>query len=115
MNDLISKFEYGKAIGLKIEMIRAKIDNCRNHVFAQNVMDNWESEIKGLYDALIILDDAPIVDAVEVVHGHWRNNSDDIAECSICGYHPQYDPIIDDIYHSNYCPNCGAKMDEVSE
>lgn len=76
MSDLIKKSEYGKAIGLKVEMMRTKIDNCRNHFLAQSVMNDWESEIKGLYDALIILNDTPTVDAVEVVRckdcKHWR-------------------------------------------
>ncbi len=57
------------------------------------------------------IDNAPTVDAVEVVHGRWKNNKDDYPECDKCGYMPQYDPMIDDIWYSPYCPNCGAKMD----
>ena len=55
------------------------------------------------------------VDAVEVVHGrwikNWCNNSfigHEYAECSICDCH-----MLDtnQFWNSNYCPNCGAKMD----
>lgn len=54
-----------------------------------------------------MVEDAPTVDAVEVVHGRWE----DVAlrytqvkeKCSVCGgivYAHGY----------NFCPNCGAKM-----
>lgn len=45
-----------------------------------------------------------------VIHGQWVNNKNDYPECDKCGYMPQYDPMIDDIYYSPYCPRCGAKM-----
>lgn len=46
-----------------------------------------------------------------VVHAKWENNKDEYPECTNCGYMPMFDPSIDDIYYSPYCPNCGAKMD----
>ena len=60
-----------------------------------------------------ILDDIPAVDVAPVRHGQWKTNSDrpDTLICSICkcGFDMwKHDP-------HNYCPNCGAKMDEVSE
>ena len=50
-------------------------------------------------------------DVAPVVHGQWETNSDrpDSLICSICkcGFDMwKHDP-------HNYCPNCGAKMDEV--
>ena len=56
------------------------------------------------------IDNAPTVDAVEVVHGRWIVCGDGEYVpfmCSACGkttswYHAQT---------ANYCPNCGAKMD----
>ena len=56
---------------------------------------------------------APTVDAVPVRHGQWETNSDrpDSLICSICkcGFDMwKHDP-------HNYCPNGGAKMNEVSE
>ena len=62
-----------------------------------------------------VAENAPTVDAVEVVHGRWiptyhtyynRDGACQIADefhCSVC-----------EIYSRdkwNYCPNCGAKMD----
>ena len=50
---------------------------------------------------------APEVDAVEVVHGHWIICSDGYYPyCSKCKQEP------DGKNMTNYCPNCGAKMDE---
>ena len=52
------------------------------------------------------IDDAPTVDAVEVVHGRWeqaRYTEAPLYICSKCDK-PEYK-------QHNYCPNCGAKMD----
>lgn len=66
-----------------------------------------------------LLDDAPTVDAVEVVHGEWNQIeiidddsengvNDDASQCSVCG------DVFDSYYwaktYFNYCPNCGARM-----
>ena len=66
----------------------------------------------GYIDALQIAI-APTVDAVPVRHGRLETNSDrpDSLICSVCkcGFDMwKHDP-------HNFCPNCGAKMDEVSE
>jgi hypothetical protein len=41
-------------------------------------------------------------------HGRWRLYSPltDTYECDKCGYQ-----VIDESFRTNYCPNCGAKMD----
>ena len=52
--------------------------------------------------------DAPTVDAVEVVHGRWKEGY--VIHkygCSCCG-------VRQDVI-SAYCPNCGAKMDGGNE
>ena len=60
--------------------------------------------------ATLILQEAPTVDAVEVVrYGRWETHSDrpDSLICSVCkcGFDMwKHDP-------HNYCPNCGSKMD----
>ena len=46
------------------------------------------------------------VDAVPVVHGEWQDEQRGrwiYAKCNLCGK-------VQDV-RSNYCPNCGAKMD----
>jgi hypothetical protein len=75
------------------------------------------------YDILIqLVKHFPTVDAVEVVHGRWETANDGTHFCSNCGYDAPYtwDEIdrnfinsADDVPDrpSNYCPNCGAKMD----
>ena len=52
---------------------------------------------------------APIVDAVEVVHGRWIKQNVNCgwwAVCSECGNTP-----ISTRAMTKYCPECGAKMD----
>lgn len=55
---------------------------------------------------------APTIEATPVVHAHWISKNDHgyewIFVCSNCGYIDGY-PFND---RFNYCPNCGAKMDE---
>ena len=51
------------------------------------------------------INDAPTVDAVEVVHGRWEEPYPLYLVCSECGTaYVKYEKY-------NYCPNCGAKMD----
>lgn len=65
----------------------------------------------------------PKLDAVEVVHGRWLDNGMcnhkpsrfrnpdkwTVYKCSECGYSNGRRK------NANYCPNCGAKMDEREE
>ena len=57
-----------------------------------------------------VIDSAPTVDAVPVVHGRWHEfEATDGIVCSECG---RAWNIIDNCTETfNYCPNCGAKMD----
>ena len=52
-----------------------------------------------------------IIDVATVVHGRWieqeKYTFGTMYDCSICG-----DRILDNGHSWNYCPNCGAKMDE---
>ena len=54
---------------------------------------------------------APTVDAVEVAHGRWIDTPDEMTKHKCdnpkCGF-PSFVPW-------NYCPNCGAKKDGVSD
>lgn len=56
-----------------------------------------------------IIDEAPTVDAVPVVHGHWEDylKSGLKYRCSFCK--SRFNTAWE------YCPHCGAKMDEVTE
>ena len=63
-----------------------------------------------------IVDLAPTVDAEPIRHGRWREHkwAEEVEgllvsnyECSNCHCFVKFT--------SNYCPDCGAKMDEVKE
>lgn len=58
--------------------------------------------------------EAPTVDAVEVVHGHWIeiNRRRDVEGWIECDYVCSSCSEISEDEH-NYCPNCGAKMDDM--
>ena len=59
---------------------------------------------------LVLIADAPTVDAVEVVHGRWIRKGAWHIECSECKH------VLAHIGEAkNYCPNCGAKMRGDSE
>lgn len=64
------------------------------------------------YDVIMI----PAADVAPVRHGRWVSVPHKLARvCSVCNHDEPYKfaDIDADVY--DYCPNCGAKMDEVSE
>lgn len=93
-----------------LELFRAEYQN------TENLIKQGEKQLDSLAEgyteaAHIIKHISPTVDAVPVVHGRW-NASSVLLECQNCG----------EIYSRlggnegkawNYCPNCGARMDEV--
>ena len=60
------------------------------------------------------ISDMPAADVAPVVHGHWiekeKYSFGIMYDCSLCD-----NLILDNGYSWNYCPNCGAKMDETVE
>ena len=75
-----------------------------------NALQRKLVEMADLYDADYLfvdavmdeIDNAPTVDAVEVVHGRWIKYIT-CYRCSECSHQVTS--------ADNYCPNCGAKMD----
>ena len=67
----------------------------------------------GFFPAQIaaVLKRVPAVDAVEVKYGRWEKASEmmPIYRCSVCKERNLFKN--GDNVFSNYCPNCGAKMD----
>ena len=69
---------------------------------------------KGVTDAFNALFDLPTIEAETVKHGYWRFIGATTRgaaiinrySCSECGYEADT---------TDYCPNCGARMDEVEE
>ena len=71
------------------------------------------SNMISAYDVIML----PAADVAPVRHGRWVHT--DLAshqhgkdECSECTYH-EHDRR--DLSRFRYCPNCGARMDEVNE
>lgn len=69
----------------------------------------WHGK-RSMYDVASAINSVPNADVAPVRHGHWETNSDrpDSLICSVCkcGFDMwKHDP-------HNYCPNCGAKMQE---
>jgi NADH pyrophosphatase NudC (nudix superfamily) len=52
-----------------------------------------------------MIDVAPTVETVVVVHGRWITDGDGVTYCGKCRHIDDYASV------HNYCPNCGAKMD----
>ena len=90
------------------------------------VSDFWkgveDGSILSYEDTDDLMENAPTVDAVEVVHGRWisevvrkpdwKGKMRDYYQASSCSVCHKPDPGYGT---SNYCPNCGAKMDGDSE
>ena len=66
------------------------------------VIGNFKDDLWHSATVRVAIDNAPTVDAVEVVHGSWLKRGQ-IYKCSLCACCVGG--------HWDYCPNCGAKMD----
>lgn len=82
------------------------------HIKENPKMDGEERHvIAGMHMLGEMIDDAPTIEAVPVRHGKWIYRDTDGKcrpwwekyTCSVCG---------ENTYNTNYCPHCGAKMDE---
>ena len=71
-----------------------------------------------------LVDAAPTIEAEPVKHGRWLITQEPLSwhdvncvECSACHESWIYDEDygFDDLCDWNYCPNCGARMDEEDE
>ena len=69
---------------------------------------------RGLDRAQRAILDAPAADVAPVRHGRWIEHKKYIFgtmyDCSVCD-----NRILDNGHAWNYCPNCGARMEEVIE
>lgn len=84
---------------------------------ARRIIDSPRSKSQ----MLAVLDSVPPVEALERQQGEWikqhKHNSYlwyEWYECSVCGHKPPNNQFGQE-WHSNFCPNCGARMDERGE
>ena len=63
----------------------------------------WGASAAAVYE---LIRDAPAADVAPVRHGRWVDTDSEFAQCSLCKY-----PVYAAWNATNYCPNCGAKMD----
>ena len=71
-------------------------------------------ELLSKEDAMHCIDNLPAADVAPVRHGRWTYGEDVDIQCSICGH----DAYTEGDYRqvkTNYCPNCGARMDKEDE
>ena len=97
--------------------LKTKVFNLTLYVqglrFGKTVINNiLESYRRGVFEEI---DNAPTADAVEVVHGRWEceNESWGAIQCSNCKGKALLEKLNGELLYvlSDYCPNCGAKMD----
>lgn len=74
----------------------------------------WDADTRVGYVQVVDVGDileAPTIDSVK--HGHWIDIDDELitGTCSVCGWDAIFAET--DVVGMSYCPNCGAKMDEV--
>lgn len=92
-NDLISRV----ALSEELSSLRITITGLRA---GKGVLHEFMTEYRK--SVLRIVDEAPTIDAEPVRHGRWECYLSD-PFCSEC------DEFAETV--TNYCPNCGAKMD----
>ena len=88
---------------IKRENVLAKIDEFAK----QNIAHGFPVDVFDIEMMKKMVEKLPAADVAPVVHGRWVNG----CQCSVCGdrhgpYNSRHRP------YYNYCPNCGAKMDE---
>ena len=82
----------------------------RNHYDKEHGNEHF---IYGIETVLEYAENLPAADVAPVRHGRWKCNK----PCPVCG-EDRFKGLDADIWadwEPLYCPNCGAKMDEVSE
>lgn len=98
---------------IRVNLDGEKIDACEECDYYGNCIT---LEILGQ-----TIQDAPTVDAEPVRHGHWNIHETyygEDAHCSVCRNWICVNVPgngLPDVENLNYCPFCGAKMDEVTE
>ena len=75
----------------------------------ENARLRWDfhRSIADLISLEEVIEDCPTVDSAEVIHGRWENITGGMITLGDCSECKVRQPVIG----TNYCKNCGAKMD----
>ena len=76
------------------------------------VLDGDTESIDRFRDCIDLLDSLDASDVAPVVHGEWGEWEHGGGHyCTVCGKDSLCDGVEEEVL-SNFCPNCGAKMDK---
>ena len=76
-------------------------------------MQKWDSGCWIRYKMFEnVIEDIPAADVAEVKHGRWVHHNMGGWKCSECNNQAPFWCMASTQNLSDYCPNCGAKMDE---
>lgn len=101
----MAKMQLIDAVALSERVIDSKFDN--HHLMYEAARMHFHEHDHFLR----MIQSAPVVDAVEVVHGRLVPSIAKVdCTCSVCG--TEFDNILSKALERwSYCPNCGARMD----
>lgn len=90
-----------------LDALREVIVPAEDIGFGDELTDGYND---GIDMAITVVSGLPTVDAVPVVHGHWKEDTGGYGFwlCSHCGFVSEASAA-DLLY--KYCPHCGARMD----
>ena len=102
------------------ELLKERFKNRLNWL-KKDIHDEYSSVLYDCceYDTKLI-DEITAADVAPIVHGRWELEYETYGKmrCSVCKKEALIEKTIGDVgvitnyVDSNYCPNCGAKMDE---
>lgn len=87
------------------EALEVALNHRLNFLMAEN--GEYDHYTSGFDEAVTKVENFPAADVAPVRYGRWIASHDEFCACSICKY-----PVYVGWNQTNYCPNCGAKMDK---
>lgn len=106
-------WSYTNAFGEEQEVMEFRIkngDGSNQYVEVYTLLKAFAESTLNFLKVEEVIKSVPKSDVVPVAHGEWKLNNlygFKIYDCSNCGIHMET--------RWNYCPHCGAKMDERRE
>lgn len=104
---------------MKLKDADALIEQIKNPYTEYPVMIKIRKAIEDM------INEAPTIDAEPVRHGYWISEKQTkfeklfspqrVFKCSVCGNYLDFDGVNAGRGSANFCPNCGATMDEVED